>query len=195
MKGLTIILIGLLSLASCTSLTKRTLNNIDKLEVKQKQEQVVEKKLSTSKAVYIDGALKALKKQPIEHTTPETKLALRLLENAQDIAGIPEHSLRLDVDLLTKPIADPVETTKLITLESEHRNAIREREVLEQEVNELRVKIEKDAKTLATIHDKSFITRIKEGIFNYIAVIAIIAMLIMFGPKLVSFILRFIKPL
>lgn len=182
--------ITILGLSSCTSTATKTLKNIAKLETVQKKEQVVEKKLSSSSRIYIDGALTALKKQPAKHVTQQTKLAIRLLENAQEIEGIPEHALRLDVDLLTKPTIDKSENDKLLKLEAEHRTAISERIALEEQLKDLQAQIVKDAEKLATVANKSWLDRIKESIYNYIALLVLLLCLILFGPKLLKFLLR-----
>ena len=175
-------------LASCTSLEKKTIKEVEQVKTAQKQVTVVEKKLSQSTKVYIDGALQALKKQPAEHTTTQTKLAVRLLENAQEIEGIPLHSLRLDVEMLSKNIPDNPETKKLLDLESNHREAIKERLKLEEQIKTLRNQIEEDALKLALIHNKSWFEKTKDWIFDWIGLIAILVLLIILGPKIISFI-------
>lgn len=185
--------ITILALSSCTSTAKRTLKNVEKLDTLQKQEKVVETKLSKSTRVYIDGALKALKKQPIEHNTPETKLAVRLLENAQEIEGIPEHALRLDVELLTSPTIDKKENDKLLEMEASHRKAISERIALEEQIIGLQDQIKKDAEKLAIIANKSWFDRVKENVFYIVAVIAIMLCLIFFGPWLLRLILNLFR--
>lgn len=177
-------LIAILCLSSCGSLTKRTINSVETVRTLQKQELVVAKKLDKNTSVYIDGALKALKKAPA--STPETKLAMRLLEDAQEITGIPEHSIRLDVDLLT--IANGAEVKKLEDLEKEHRATIQQREKLEEQVAVLHKQIEEDAINLAVKYDVPWYQKVKDWIFGYISIIAIIACALIFGPKLVSFI-------
>lgn len=175
-------------LASCTSLEKKTIKEVEQVKTAQKQVTVVEKKLSQSTKVYIDGALQALKKQPAEHITTQTKLAVRLLENAQEIEGVPLHSLRLDVEMLSKNIPDNPETKKLLDLESNHREAIKERLKLEEQIKTLRNQIEEDALKLALIHNKSWFEKTKDWIFDWIGLIAILVLLIILGPKIISFI-------
>lgn len=182
----TFVFFVILGLSSCSSLTKRTINSIESVREVKKQELVVEKKLNKNTSVYLDAALRVLKKE--NAVSPQTKLALRLLENAQEISGVPEHSSRLNVDLLT--IADGTEVKKLEDLEKEHRASIREREKLEEQVQEIQKKIEEDALKLAIIHDKSWTQKIKDWMFEYLSIIAIIACLVIFGPKLIGFIWR-----
>lgn len=176
----------LLCLSSCGSLTKRTINSVEAVRTLQKQELVVTKKLDKNTAVYIDGALKALKKTTV--TTPQTTLAMRLLEDAQEITGVPEHSSRLDVDLLS--IADGPEIKKLEVLEKEHRETIKQREKLEEQIVVLNKQIQEDALNLAVKYDKPWYQKIKDWMFNYVSIISIIACVVIFGPKLIKFILQ-----
>lgn len=176
----TFVFIVLLFLASCTSLTKRTINSVETVQKLQKQELVVSKKLDKNTAVYVDGALQALKK------SNDTKLAIRLLENAQEITGVPEFSIRIDTELLR--IADQTETKKLEQLEKTHRENIKTKQEIETQVADLHKKIEEDALKLAIANDKSVFQKIKDWIFEYVSIIAIIACLILLGPKIISFI-------
>lgn len=171
-------------LVSCTSLTKKTVKSVEAVRAIQKQELVVTKKLSKDTAIYIDGALKVLKKQ----TTPETKLAIRLLEDAQEITGIPDFDSRLNVDLLA--ISNGAEVKRLEDLEKEHRASIVQRATLEDQVQTLQKQIQEDALKLAVKYDKPWYQQVKDWIFGYVSIIAVIACVVIFGPKLVGFILK-----
>jgi hypothetical protein len=190
-----LISVTVLTLASCTSTAKKTLKNIEKVDVLQKQEKVIETKLSKSTRIYVDGALNALKKNPIEKNTPQTKLAIRLLENAQEIEGVPEHALKLDIDLLTKPIPDKTEEDKLLALEKVHREAISERIKLEEQIKDLQEQIKNDAEKLAIVADKSWFDRLKEKTFQLVSIIAILLCLFFFAPTLFKLFMKLVKKL
>lgn len=177
-------------LTGCTSLSKKTTRDIEKVKTTQAKVEVVEKKLSSNTKVYVDGALRLLKKQPVEHVTKQTTLAIRLLENAQEIEGVPLHALRLDVDILAKDTQNNTELVKLQELESDHRQAMEERVKLEEQIQALRGQIEEDALKLAQIHNKSWFTKLKDWIFDYIKLIAAIISGLIFGPKLIRFITK-----
>ena len=185
-------------LCGCGSLSKTVLKDATAIQTVEKRIEMVDRKLDTKTQIYVDGALRALKQQAVEHQTKEVKLAQRLLSNAQDVIGVPPHSLRLDVEMLTKDIPDQAELKKLEDLEAAQHKAILERQELERQVADLRDKLADDAIKLAQKHNKSWFETAKDWVWDQIALICIIAVLgfaLLNAPRIIGFFTRLIRPI
>ncbi len=154
---------------SCVS----TKQNIKKLENINKDITVVDKQLSDKSKSYLHGAIEVLKTDKTK-----TDLALRLLLNTQDIIGKPNKLNQIDINpliagQLTLLDVKEKETNQLI--DKKNNLLIKKEQVTTQIVETNKKEI---------LEHKSWYTRLKDSVFNYLMVTAAIVLLLIFGPFL-----------
>lgn len=174
-------------ITSCTSLSKKTLKNIETLKTTQTQEQVVQRKLDNKTKIYVDGALRALQ----DDKGKGKDVAIRLLKDATEIMGPPLPPDKLDTTGIANN--DEVAVKALASLENEHKQLIVEKAALNEKIDTLNATINTQAQKLAEIANVSWFDKLKTNITTFVIIFVICFVLIMFGPTIFKGIINLIK--
>jgi hypothetical protein len=178
MKNLFIIL-GCAMLASCSTAGLKV-QKINRIEHKIVQKNVALKK---NEQIYIAAAIDALNQVPVANKSKQEFLALRLLTNAQSIAGVPVSTMKLNVNLLLDDNKN--ETKKLADKEKEDANNIVAKEKLIEQEKVLQEKVNAEAVKLAAEHNKNIFTKISHWIGLILIIGAGAVLLYFFGPIII----------
>lgn len=148
----------MLMFSSCGTLPKATMKNIESLRKVESKIVGVDKKLNTHAKSYVQNAIQVLQK--IEPNTDVT-IAIRLLEDTQDIIGKPLLSEQISLSDLDKA-------------EKTHKDLLLQKQALTKQADELKAVIVDQAEHLAVLQRRSIFTKIQDHITDYLILLGIL---------------------